>query len=289
MKTVACIGDCVVDVFKERGEAYPGGNALNVAAYLTGEFGMATTFTGIVGDDDFGAHILWALRQVGVDCPNVRKAYGPSGQALVGLAADGDRVFLASNGGGVQRELCLRLTPDDERLLGAADLIHTSVYAGLDHELPRLAALAPVSYDFSNAPSIRQLAAVIPHVTFAFFSAAQMDEQERLEYARQVLALGARTVVLTAGSAGALGLRVDEVVTQAIIPTEVADTLGAGDGFISGFLHASLAGAGLADAMLAGARSGTRACGFKGAFGYPVPAGPDVVAALEVFPFAAGR
>lgn len=281
MKSVACIGDCVVDIFKERGEAYPGGNALNVAAYLTDEFGMPTTFTGIVGDDEFGDHILWALAQVGVPCPNVRRAYGSSGQALVGLTAEGDRVFLASNGGGVQRGLSIRLTPDDEALLGAADLIHTSVYSGIDHELPRLAALAPVSYDFSDAPAIGQIVTVVPHLSIAFFSAAQLDERERLDYARKVLALGATTVVMTAGSAGALGVSADQIVAQPIIPTEVVDTLGAGDGFISGFLHAWLTGANLAESMAAGAHSGARACSFKGAFGYPLPVAGEVVRALE--------
>ncbi len=279
MSQVATIGDCVVDVFEERKRAYPGGNALNVGAYLKLNAGIETSFTGIVGDDEFGAHIVETLRRIGVATPRVRVAHGPSGQALVGLE-DGDRVFLASNWGGVQRDLGLRIAPPDQDLLGAAELIHTSVYSGLDHELASLAALAPVSYDFSNAPPIEQIAGVLRHISVAFFSAAHLDDSQRRTYARRALELGARTVVLTAGAQGAIAFEEDKVVPQPITPIEVVDTLGAGDGFIAGFLAARLGGAVLPEAMASGANGGAQACRHEGAFGYPTTVDDAQIRAL---------
>lgn len=280
MSTVAAIGDCVVDVFTERRLAYPGGNALNVAAYLVLREGVAASFTGIVGDDEFGTHITATLAKLGVETPRMRIAKGDSGQALVGVAPAGDRVFLASNWGGVQSDLALRLAPQDRELLAAADLIHTSIYSNLDHELPTLAELARVSYDFSNAPPIAQIAHLLPLVSVAFFSAAHLDAAQRLAYAERALELGAGTVVLTAGAEGAIGAQGGRHVQQPIIPTKVVDTLGAGDGFIAGFLAAWLAGAELDAAMSAGARSGSRSCGYEGAFGHPIPVTDDQISRL---------
>lgn len=62
MKLIA-IGDNVVDVYLERNEMYPGGNALNVAV-LSRQFGAAeTAFIGIVGNDTEGDHILESLKK----------------------------------------------------------------------------------------------------------------------------------------------------------------------------------------------------------------------------------
>jgi fructoselysine 6-kinase len=48
----------------------------------------------------------------------------------------------------------------------------------------------------------------------------------------------------------------------------VVDTLGAGDGFISGFLMAHLAGATLDEALAAGAHFAAKVCGWHGGFGH---------------------
>jgi fructoselysine 6-kinase len=47
--------------------------------------------------------------------------------------------------------------------------------------------------------------------------------------------------------------------------------MGAGDGFISGFLMAALEGRTLASAMSKGAKFAAQACSWQGGFGYGVP------------------
>ena len=282
LRPLACIGDNVVDVFRDRHRAYPGGNAYNVAAYATLLHGASASFTGIVGDDVFGDHIVATLAELGIDAGGVRRAHGPSGQALVDVADDGDRIFVGGNRGGVQQGLSVRLTPEDEERLGASRLIHTSVYSGLDHLLPRLAALAPVSYDFSEAPPLDAIAALLPPLTVACFSGSHLSDEGRRAFARGVLACGPRVALITAGGAGAYAYTAEGEHHEPIVPTTVVDALGAGDAFITGFLHHWSQGADLAAAMAEGARSGAAACRFEGAFGRPVDVTDEQIAAITV-------
>ncbi|HQK95897.1 MAG TPA: PfkB family carbohydrate kinase [Armatimonadota bacterium] len=279
-RPIACIGDNVVDVFRDRRRAYPGGNAYNVAAYAALIHKAPASFTGIVGDDEFGDHIVATLRELDIDAEGIRRAHGPSGQALVDVARDGDRIFVGSNRGGVQRSLSLRLTHEDEQRLAASRLIHTSIYSGIDHLLPRLAELAPVSYDFSEAPEMSAIQTLLPHISVACFSGAHLGDKDRRALGRRVLAHGPEVALVTAGRAGAYAYTTVEEHHEAIVPTSVVDALGAGDSFITGFLHHWTLGASVAAAMAEGARSGAAACRFEGAFGHPVAVSAEQIAAI---------
>ena len=71
-----------------------------------------------------------------------------------------------------------------------------------------------------------------------------------------------------------MALENDEIRTQAIEPVRVVDTLGAGDGFISGLLTERLAGADLGRQLRAGSRYAARVCEQRGAFGHETPIRP---------------
>ena len=47
---LAAVGDNCMDVYDRTGEAYPGGNPVNVAVY-TLRLGGAASYTGVVGTD----------------------------------------------------------------------------------------------------------------------------------------------------------------------------------------------------------------------------------------------
>ena len=47
---VAAVGDNCVDAYDQTGEAFPGGNPVNVAVY-TVRLGGEASYTGVVGDD----------------------------------------------------------------------------------------------------------------------------------------------------------------------------------------------------------------------------------------------
>ncbi len=275
------IGDSVVDMFAERSTAYPGGNALNVAVYWHLFADSPSDFIGVLGDDVYGDHVMATLGELGVGTTRVRRARGQTGRTLVDVAPDGDRVFVASNQGGIQADLSIRLAPADLELIRGASMVHTSVYSGMDHRLDALAQVAPVSYDFSDLPPIESVLPLMPHIQVAFLSAAQLSPEERRRYAQRCLQAGGTAVVMTAGAEGSVGFFDGKEHREGITHVDVVDALGAGDGFITGFLTAWVHSHDLTAAMQAGSRMGAMTCTLPGAFGHGVPASPADMAALK--------
>jgi sugar/nucleoside kinase (ribokinase family) len=63
-----------------------------------------------------------------------------------------------------------------------------------------------------------------------------------VDVAAQVLAERARVVAVKFGQGGGLAISANEVVRSEVAPTDVVDTIGAGDAFDAGFVAARLAG-----------------------------------------------
>lgn len=261
------IGDNVLDHYVDQGKLYPGGNAVNVAVYTAQLGAVGNEYIGIVGSDVQGDHLLTALEAEGVDVSLVRRAVGPTGSPQVALDEDGDRRFVASNRGGVQHGLRLRLTEDDLAAVASADVVHTSVYSSVEDRLAELAAFSPVSFDFSDEHGDEYVDQVCVHVKHAFFSGAGMERHEVQELAARALRAGCSTAVVTLGADGAWVASADGGFVQESQRVRPVDTLGAGDGFISGFLVGLYAGSAVSEAAAAGAAAASRACGFNGAFG----------------------
>ncbi|MBQ3956724.1 MAG: fructoselysine 6-kinase, partial [Clostridia bacterium] len=70
-KRIACFGDNCVDSYGETGQIFPGGNPVNVAAYVR-RLGERASYVGPVGKDANGRFLLNALGSRGVDVSHVR-------------------------------------------------------------------------------------------------------------------------------------------------------------------------------------------------------------------------
>lgn len=278
--SVAGIGDNVLDCYVDERLAYPGGNALNVAAYSRRLFGSRAAYLGIVGTDRFADHLMTVLDRIGVDASGVRRAVGPNGMAFVALDADGDRRFVGSNRGGVQEGLRLRVTDCDlEQLSGYAN-VHTSTYSAVDADVPRLAEGSTVSFDFSTDLERGRIARLAPALGVAFFSGAGLSAGEVDDLGAFAVASGCRSAVVTLGSRGAVGFEPGRSTTVSVRPVEAVDALGAGDAFITGYLAARDAGADLDQRLAVAATAGAAACLSRGAFGYAVEAGDDALSGM---------
>jgi fructoselysine 6-kinase len=257
------LGDNTVDTYVDLGLQFPGGNAVNVAV-LAARLGAQSAYFGNLGQDEAGDLIFSALVAEGVDVSRVHRADGPNARALIGHAG-GDRRFLSSTRG-VRGDYAW--TDADFEWLGEFDAVHTSIYSELDPLLPRLSASTHLlSYDHSERWTQESLARTLPHLAVAFLSAPGRSDAECEALLRACEAQGCETVVVTRGPAGAMAIHDGALTRQGIVPAEMIDTLGAGDGFIAAFLVARLGGAGMADAMARGADCAARVCGWQGAFG----------------------
>lgn len=267
------IGDNVVDFYKDRGEFFPGGNALNVPV-LARRYGLARAgYIGLIGNDAEGAHVRDSLRQEGIWIDRLRQAVGPNGKAVVTLDDKGDRIFLGSNKGGIQRALTLRMDAEDIAAIESFGNVHTSVFSYIEPELPKIRAHAgTLTFDFSTHRDRAYIASVAPHITGAFLSGSGLSDGDIDEMIAYVAGFGVTTVGVTRGSDGAFWLADGRRYRQGIKPATVVDTLGAGDSFLAGYLTGILTGRTVEAALDFAAGCASATCGYFGAFGYPHPA-----------------
>lgn len=262
------VGDNVVDFYKDRGEIYPGGNALNVAVLAKRNGVTKSSYIGILGDDTAGDHVLKSLVSENIDVSRIRKAYGPNWESVVALNDDGDRVFVSSNKGGVQSLVKLNFTEADLDFISSHDLMHTSVYSRIETDLPILAEMVPISFDFSSRREDEYIQTICPHIQYAFFSGSDLTKSECITFMHHVNELGTPFVGITRGAEGSLLLADGHIFEQPIINANVIDTLGAGDSFIAMFLTQFHQSRNAKEAMHVAATAAAKVCESYGAFGY---------------------
>lgn len=260
------LGDNVIDKYDHRRTAYPGGNALNVAV-LSGRLGAKIGYLGVVGTDCFGEHVEKSLREENVDISRLRVREGANRYAQVDLI-DGERAFI---GGELGISLPLTLDDDDYTYLSRAQIVHTSIYSGLEEQLPRISRVAKkLSFDFSNRWTLDGLRNTFPLLSYAFLSASGHTEED-MTAAQKIAEKSALTyLVITHGEHGSMLYTKGNVYHQPAIPVDVVDTLGAGDAFISALLKGEIGRQDIRISMEKAAQYASKVCTYYGAFGYGI-------------------
>jgi fructoselysine 6-kinase len=235
MVKVIGLGDNVVDKYEHIRTMYPGGNALNFAAYAK-KLGIRSAFLGVFGSDNESEHVQNTIHELGLDIARCRHFQGENGCARVTLE-NGDRVFLGSNSGGVLRENGLNLTGDDLEYIKNFDLLHAGLYGYTEPELDKIRELnIPISFDFSDDFTMEEVERIAPKVDFSFFSCSHLKTDEILNLIMKTYKLGSKIVLVTMGEKGALLYDGNKFYTQEPKLVEAIDTMGAGDSFITAFL-----------------------------------------------------
>ncbi|GLI04786.1 fructosamine kinase FrlD [Paenibacillus tyrfis] len=269
MKMIA-IGDNVVDCYLDQQLYYPGGNAVNVAVNCKRNGFEECAYIGVFGNDKKAEHIRKSLDQEQVTYEFSRQVYAPSGSPGVQLV-DGNRVFVGGPKNTAQHIVRLRLTPHDMEYISQFDVCHTSCYSNIEGELAQIKTACDISFDFSTNVGTDYLQRVCPHIKYAFFSGADLPDDQLDPLIEACHRLGVEIVGITLGGKGALFSRNGERYVQGVKPTEVVDTMGAGDSFIAGFLTAYIQHGGMESALDYAADCAAKTCTFYGAYGYPHP------------------
>ncbi|QLE76370.1 ribokinase [Streptomyces rectiverticillatus] len=251
-----------------------GGKGANQAA-AAARLGARTALLAKVGDDAFGELLLEGQREAGTELRHVLVEAGArTGTAMIVVGPDGDNSIVVSPGANA------RLLPEDVE--AAREVIAASAVVSLQLEIPPATVRAAaetareagtrVVVNPSPAPDRLDpelLVAADPLVVNEHEARhlTQLVDGTPQAWARSLRDQGARSVVVTLGSAGALALEAGAAEAVAVpgVKAEAVDTTGAGDAF-TGALAARLAvGASLPDAARFAVRVGAAAVTRPGA------------------------
>ncbi|MFB6818562.1 ribokinase [Streptomyces sp. NPDC056347] len=253
---------------------HPGGKGANQAV-AAARLGARTALLARVGDDAHGRLLLDTQAGAGVDSAGVLVGGAPTGVALITVDPSGDNSIVVSPGANG------RLTPEDVR--GAAGLLRASRVVSAQLEIPletvvEVVRNLPAGARFVLNPSppvplpAEVLAACDPLIVneheARVLTGGDPDGSPE-DWAKALLALGPRSVVVTLGERGALVATGGEAaVGTARVPSvkvEAVDTTGAGDAFTAALAWRLSTGAPLFEAAAYAARVGAAAVTRAGA------------------------
>ncbi|MFC5831841.1 carbohydrate kinase family protein [Nonomuraea insulae] len=258
---IAVLGECVADAFTTpvaaQGHglalrALPGGSPANTAVALA-RLGTPTRFLGRISHDVFGELFRQHLASSGVDLSACVAAGEPSTLAIAALDSAGQAAYTFYADGTADWQW----SPDelDSSRIGAGACLHTGSLAlvrqpggtAVEEFARTAAAHATISVDPNVRPSLAakddyQVARWCEWTDLLKLSADDLDfllpgvPPERA--CDTWHAAGARLIVITRGAAGAL-VSLDGERAEVRAPrVRVVDTIGAGDSFTAGLLHA---------------------------------------------------
>jgi fructokinase len=260
-----------------------GGSLFNVARGV-GRLGVPAGFFGGLSRDLFGQMLARSLAESGVDLGFTVMADRPSTLAFVTFV-DGSAVYAFFDEGSAGRMLTeadLPVLPDKVAALhfGSFSLAAEPCGTALEALARREHARRIISLDINVRPSLTpDRAAYVARLDrmIALADIVKLSDEDFAwlhgsadfaAFARSCLERGVKLVVLTRGGEGAVAHTARETIPVAPIPVKVADTVGAGDSFMSALLArlhmngllakpavASLAGDELNDALGFAARA----------------------------------
>jgi fructokinase len=234
-----------------------GGSPLNVALGL-GRLGRRTAFLGAVSTDAFGARIVAALQDCGVDTALVTRVARPTPLSVASLT-DGDAHYSFYDAGTASCGMTLRELaphPADATWLHfgsialAAEPAASTLIARAKTVARNTQSLCLVSYDPNVRPGFaadealyrRNLDQAMEVADIIKLSEADLawmrPGMSTDQFAREQIAHGASLVVVTHGENGAKAFMRQHAVSVPAPRVTVADTIGAGDAFMAGLLCA---------------------------------------------------
>lgn len=262
MSKIACVGDNCIDYYEQTGQAFPGGNPVNVAVY-TCRLGGEASYIGAVGTDAYGDLLLHALRDKGVDTSHVQQRAGNTALTQVSVV-NGERI-LGDYDEGVMADFAL--SPADIDFLCAHDLVISGLWGKVENELCQVAARhVPVAFDCADRPENAAAQAALGSTDIAFFSDDNPDEAAVRARMLAIAQKGPGLLVATRGAAGSIAFDGEQFTHFGIISCPVVDTMGAGDSYIAGFLQAYLEKRSISACMEAGARASAVTIGYAGSW-----------------------
>ena len=280
---IISFGEVLWDLFPDGGRF--GGAPANFACHAALQ-GAEVTICTAVGDDSYGDDAIRILSEYDIDVSLVQTvATAPTGTASVNLDDEGKPSFLFQDNSAWDQlqwtdDIATKILSADAICFGTlgqrSEMARQTTQRALEvagrAKIPRVVDinLRPPFFDAKIIRESIQLASILKmsdeevETVCAVF---EIDLRQGLEAAlRCLMELGQlKMIVVTRGSEGALLLTTDEISVQAGIPTEVIDTVGAGDAFTAAFLIRELQGSARSQNLLESCIFAAEVCSDAGA------------------------
>lgn len=245
---VIVVGEALVDIIStSQGTVeHPGGSPANVA-YGLSRLGVQTSLLTSIGNDERGALIERHLGSAGVALLPGSRSEGRTSSATATLGADGSASY--------NFDLSWELQPVHPAYL--PKVLHTGSIASflapgantVRSLLEQAHRECLVSYDPNIRPALlgshAEALAIFEDLVPLTDVVKLSDEDAQWLYpglqfedtAARILGLGAGLAVITMGSQGSLMATPDTRLHVPAVPTEVADTIGAGDSYMAALIY----------------------------------------------------
>lgn len=287
MKVIA-LGDNVIDCYRNTGECFPGGNAVNVAVHAARQ-GAESEYMGNLGTDAFAGVIVRALDTFHVAHDHCRVLEGKTTKICNYEVKDGERSFVDVVTG-PDWAGPMQLNEEDLRYLSGADLIVCSCNAKMPEQMRAVQELPAVfAYDFGEKEKYRTeeyYDQVCKNMDLAMFSCRPMDTEKFEKFCRPLHERGVIHVLATVGAEGQLLSSGGSIVKRRIRKVVPSDTMGAGDSFLAAFLNTLMElgwrknrlmpEQALSAALQAGQEAAAKNCMRQGGFGVKAEVSPDI-------------
>jgi len=264
---------------------HPGGKGAN-QALAAARAGARVALAGAVGRDAFAALALALLRAGGVDLSAVRSVDGPTGIALIEVAASGENRILIVAGANAQVDA----SDVHAQLLGPSTvvLLQQEIPAAANLSLAARARAAGARIVLNAAPARAVQTALLDLVDILVVNETEMRSlaaasdlpAEPAAFATAFARRRGAIAVVTLGAQGAVAAEPAACHALPAPPVAAIDTTGAGDAFVGALAAAVDRGEPLPEALAWGIAAGSLACTREGA----QPALPH---ASEIAPLAA--
>ncbi|WP_218921354.1 fructoselysine 6-kinase [Bacillus massilinigeriensis] len=261
MKLVA-VGDNCIDFYEKTDQAYPGGNAVNVAVYFRRN-GGESAYIGAVGNDSFGKILLNGLQEKGVEVSHVHVDNGSTAVTQVELI-NGDRVFGDYNEGVMEN---FKLKEEDYDFIKNYDIVVSGFWGHVHHDFKNFHQTGiKTAFDFATKLDDPLVEEIIPYIDYAFFSYDDENIEWIKNYMKKLHSFETQMIIVTRGDKGSIVFDGQNYYEFGIIPCKVVDTIGAGDSYIAGFLMGSIRNLPIIERMKLGAKTSAETIGYNGAW-----------------------
>jgi ribokinase len=243
-------------------QVIPGGKGANQAV-AAARLGASVAMLGRVGKDNFGDFLFNNLKSNNVDTQLVQRDDSSTGTAIIVVDSNGQNSIILSagaNGKVSSADVNNASFPDFKLLLLQLEIPTPTVLSAAQHakENGGIVILNPAPAKKIPDELISLVDFIIPNETeLSLLTGMEItDISSTKKAAHNLLERGAKHVIVTLGSRGALIVDKHTSTHVDTYKVDVVDTTAAGDGFIGGFAVALLRGKSMEDATKFGCACG---------------------------------